>query len=468
MELQRSVGPSRAKKSAEDLYFLFPDKLYERACALDPHFEAFSQWLEWARRTSNGRAERVAESWHKIRPTDMEPILFLMEETARRSAFHTALQYLAKAERIDGVNPSVRRARLRLLTGGTLRHLQQKKPHLAAEKVAEMAALPQAQQGDRPALIAALRYMVSAARGDTEGAAATHAEIERLLESKVAAELLVFGVALASKRNGLDRLRSLRELNDLERAAIPAAMARVVSLSQDMKGMNLGFPVAYIDESAAQVSRNGQSLTTNQLQTLAEAGLCARHRELSYAASAAGLEHSGPTEPAFLLVRAQSLLESDAERRAVCAAAAAELARRQGDMQVVDKAVVSFTSLNAAISPLRPIKPPKWSGGRGRNEPYQPATGAVPITAICSMTISASVLAVARHGARVLTNSRMTTNLTNILDGLDIPPGMPPEIAMMLFEATADAVERGDTLDELLSRLSGGRPPKKRKKGRRR
>ena len=119
------------QKTAEEMYFLYPEKLYERACALDPHFESFSQWMDWAKRGRAGQAEKVAEAWHKIRPMDIEPILLIMEEREKRNAFHTSLQYLAKAERIDSVHPAVRRARLRLLAASALRHLQQKKPHLA-------------------------------------------------------------------------------------------------------------------------------------------------------------------------------------------------------------------------------------------------------------------------------------------------------------------------------------------------
>ena len=156
--------------------------------------------MEWAKRSQRGQAERVAEAWHKIRPTDIEPILLLMEEKEKRNAFHTALQYLAKAERIDSVHPSVRRARLRLLAASALRHLQQKKPNLAEEKLAEMETLPQSQQGDRPAFLAALRYMVSAARGASDAAAAHRAEVERALGSKAAAALLIFGMARRRSR----------------------------------------------------------------------------------------------------------------------------------------------------------------------------------------------------------------------------------------------------------------------------
>src|ERR1035438_3100682 len=362
-DLQRTAHRQN-RKSVEELYFLYPEKLYERACALDPHFESFSQWTDWAKRGRAGQAERVAEAWHKIRPMDIEPILLLMEEKEKRNAFHTSLQYLAKAERIDSVHPAVRRARLRLLAGSALRHLQQKKPNLAEEKVAEMGTLPQSQQGDRPAFLAALRYMVCAVRGASDGAAAPRAEVERVLGNNEAAALLIFGVANASKQGALEKTPPVETLGKTERAALPEAVIRVVELAKDMQ-MSQPIPGDWLAEAATQFPRSSQSLNVGQLQTLAEAGapraqafprssqslnvgqlqtlaeagLSAEHFKLAYAVSGAGLERGGPTEASFLLLRAVALPEYQEERRGVCAVAAAQLARQQRHMDVVEKAV---------------------------------------------------------------------------------------------------------------------------------
>ena len=326
------------KMSVEELYFLYPEKLYERACALDPHFESFSQWTDWAKRGKAGQAEKVAEAWHKIRPMDIEPILLLMEEKEKRNAFHTSLQYLAKAERIDSVHPAVRRARLRLLAGSALRHLQQKKPNLAEEKLAEMATLPQSQQGDRPAFLAALRYMVYTVRGAGDEAAPHRADVERVLGSKAAAALLIFGVADASKQGAVEKPPPIQMLGKAERAALPEAVVRVVELAKDME-MSQPIPGDWLAETVKQFPRSSQSLTVGQLQTLAEAGLYAERFELAYAVSAAGLDRGGPTEASFLLMRALSLPKYVTDRWAVCAVAAAQLARQQRQMDVVEKAV---------------------------------------------------------------------------------------------------------------------------------
>ena len=473
-DLQRTAHRQN-RKSVEELYFLYPEKLYERACALDPHFESFSQWTDWAKRGRAGQAERVAEAWHKIRPMDIEPILLLMEEKEKRNAFHTSLQYLAKAERIDSVHPAVRRARLRLLAGSALRHLQQKKPNLAEEKVAEMGTLPQSQQGDRPAFLAALRYMVCAVRGASDGAAAHRAEVERVLGNKAAAALLIFGVANASKQGALEKTPPVETLGKTERAALPEAVIRVVELAKDMQ-MSQPIPGDWLAEAATQFPRSSQSLNVGQLQTLAEAGLSAEHFKLAYAVSGAGLERGGPTEASFLLLRAVALPEYQEERRGVCAVAAAQLARQQRHMDVVEKAVEliadsPFSDLSLtpeqASTVVREEKAERAFPTSYRPGPdYSELLGA----AACQCPKCRRARGEAVGPFEDFEEDDGDLDLDAILDGTQLPPDMPPVIARMLFEETRKSVERGESLDSLLNRVfgSGAGFGRRRKKGRRR
>ena len=473
-DLQRTACRQN-KKSAEELYFLFPEKLYERACALDPHFESFSQWMDWAKRDRPATVERVAEAWHKIRPLDIEPILMLMEEKEKRKAFHTSLQYLAKAERIDSVHPVVRRARLRLLAASALRHLQQKKPDLAEEKLAEIETLPQSQQGDRPAFLAALRYMVSAVRGASDAAAAHRAEVERVLGSKAAAALLIFGVASASKQGALEKLPPIETLGKTERAALPEAAIRVVELAKDMQ-MDLVIPGGWLAETAKQFPRNSHSLTVSQLQTLAEAGLDAKHFELAYAVSAAGLERGGPSDASFLLVRALSLPEYQEERRSVCAMAAAQLARQQRHMDVVEKAVEMLADSGLGDLSLTPEQASavvlKEKAERAFPTAYRPGPnyGDLLGAGSCNCPKCRRARGEAVSPFEDFEDDDDDVDLDEMVDGMELPPGMPSEIARILFEETRKSVERGESFDSLLNRVLGpelgfgGR----RKKGRRR
>jgi hypothetical protein len=470
-DLLAKLASRQNKKAGEDLYFIQPDKLYERACALDPHFEAFAQWMDWAKWQSKSRAVEVAEAWHRIRPTDIEPILHLVDAKEQRRAFQTSLQYLAKAEQIDSVHPSVRRARLRLLAGSVLRHLQQKKPHLADEKLEQMTALPQSRQGDRPAFLAALRYMVCSVRGAVDQAVAHRAELERIIESKAAAWMLIYGVAAASKQAAIERVPGPETLGKQERAAVAAAVVRVAALAKDMQ-ITQSVPMSWIDEAERQFQRSSHSFDVGQLQILAETGLFAENHGLVFAATAVGLERGEASAARFLLLRARAL--PLAQRRGVCLLAAAQFARRQRDMETVDEAVnliagspfedISLTDEQAATviereKKERKVRPgPSYSDVLGIKECNCPD---------CRRKRGEDVSPFEDFDDE---DKDDDLDLGPVIDGMDLPPGLPPEMAKMLFSEATKAIERGESMDSFLNRVFGPGPRTRgrRKRGRRR
>jgi hypothetical protein len=483
-EFQR-VARTRPETRADDeeIYFLFPEKLYQRACALDPHFDAFSKWLAWAKGKSGAKAEPVAKTWHAARPNDIEPILHLMNECANRSAFPTALQYLAKAELIDSVNPEVRRARLQLLARGTVKHLQQKKPHLARRKLAELEGLPQSQQGDRPAFLATLRYLISKAEGDIQTAEAHRGDTERLMGGKIAAWLLRLAVATAAKYGWMEQAVQLGKLNKQERAAIPAGVARVFMLAGDLDAFQLSVPWPYLNDACVQLPRVGASLDTNQLQALADAGLANGHRELAYVATRFGLDRGGPSQARFLLLRGKSV--PDALRAAICASAAAELARTQRGMELVEEAVefcreafakppvkLSLEQVAQIIRKERSVV--RYSRFEGDGPDYERF---LPDTA-CQCPECRG----ARGGSGNLFDDAFPFDdpedpddfeedelLDELLEEFPLPPGMPPDIAKALVQEARRAVMNGEPLDAMLNRVFGGLPPRRgSRKGRRR
>ena len=447
-------------QTSEDLFFMYPEKLYEQACVLDPYPEAFSQWMDWAKTRSEGERARVAEAWHKIRPQDIEPILFLMAAFEARGSFPSALQYLVKAERIDGVNSEVRRARLRLLAGNTLRYIQQKKPDLAEKRLEEISALPQAQQGDRPAFVAALRYMIAAARQDFIQTEVCRAEVERLLESCAAAALLIVAVAFACKRNEMHLLAKAEKLTKPERAALPVVVARLRTLAKDVQ-LSFRIPYGWMANAATQFKKVRQTLDVNQLQNLGEAALEGSQPEFAYAVSTAGLEHGSPSEAQFLLLRGQSLPASNFERRMICVAAAAKLARQHNQQDLAGQAVdllrgpfkdgsieltpgqvgtVLQTEKNERTYPKRPGSGPKYRSIIGG--------GLCP----CPKCRRERGETMDEFDDFEDDNDEFEEN--DPFDELEIPPDMPSEIARVLLEETARAVAGGQTLNELIDHLS--------------
>jgi hypothetical protein len=356
-----------------------------------------------------------------------------------------------------------------------LRHLQQKKINLAEEKLAEMDTLPQSRQADRPAFLAALRYMISTLKGARDAAAANRAEVERVLGSKAAAALLICGVANASKRGGFETLPAVNTLGKTELAALPEAVIRVAELAEDMQ-MEQRIPAEWLTETAKQFPRNNQSLSVGQLRSLAQVGLSAGHFQLAYAVSVAGLERGGPTQASFLLLRALSLPPYFEERRTVCALAAMQLARQQRQMEVVEKAVemlaesdledLPFTDEQAAAVLLKE-KPARAFPTANRPGPsYSDLAG--PSSCNCPDCRRARGEAV--NPFEDPDEGDDDFSLDDLFNETEIPPDMPPEIAQVLFAETKKAVQRGESLDSLLNRVFGPETGfgKRRKKGRRR
>jgi hypothetical protein len=480
-DIQRE-SRSNHRPGVEDSYFLFPDKLYERACVLDPHPEVFAQWLNWAAKESARRGEAVAKTWHKIRPTDIEPLLHLLQAAEKRDAFPSALTYLDKAERIDAVHSVVRASRLRLLTGSALRHLEQKKPHLAAEKLKTMAALPQTRQGDRPAFMAALGYVIAVERDDVRVMDEARAEACRLLGSDIAAGLLVCGIAAAAKRRAVE-LPRVKALSRAEQSALPADIARLVAIAKDVGIKKFFLPIAYMEEAAKQFKRVRDSLDIGQLRNLAETALVTDFDELAYAASGEGLSRGGETEARFLVLRARSMPKHQGTRHMICAAAAAELARPHRDMETVGEAVdlvrgvfdsgpFSLTLEQAREVVQKEIAASVYPAGNSRGPDY---SGLMP-GRLCDCPECRRA-----RGEMSVPLGDDDFDDEDFDEDLDdakmekifndrVPPGMPPEMAQMLFEILKEGYRNGLSPDEILDSLDemaglGGGFSRKRKKG---
>jgi uncharacterized protein len=481
-EMQR---PFDRAVSRESNYFCFPEELYARACLIDPHPDAFSQWLRWARGNSIVEAESVARAWSKALPDAVEPLLFLMEEAEKRNAFPTALSCLEKAERIDAVNSAVRAARLRLLAAAALQHLQKKKPHLAAQRLAEIGALPQSRQGDRPAFLDAIRVLICLASGDKPGASQALLEVERGLGDGLAALIFISGCAASAKRKDLVFLPFPDTLPEQQRSHLPASMARAIALAADI-GLTRNFrlPIEYFDETEAQFPRISGSLNLEQIRLLGELGIVSEHPGLAWAASAAGLDRGGPTEAYFLLLRARALPEGLDDRYQALTAAAAELGRTHRDMEVVGRAVeagrdlfdedpLSLTADQARDVLRREKASPDFPSGSSPGPDYS------------DLFPDNLCMCPACRGKRGQSSDPDLDDTFNLdVPGLDedemkrsffenAPKDIPREILPALFEVAKEAFFRGEDPMEILSQIFLEEAParknpagRKKKKGR--
>ena len=314
-----------------ELYFLYPHSVLERACEADPCTENFQRWLHHAEEASPATCDRVAERWCAALPRDIPPLLHLMRSAEERNALQKAFKLMERAEHIDGLNAEVRHARLRLLVSMAVRHLREKKANLAGKDLRQMEALPQAQQGDRPAFVAALRFVWCILRDAKQEAASAHAEAVRFLGDGATAQFLFLQV-----ERWCGRPHS--ELGNPTRPTTPlwVAFGRVCALGEDM-----GMPVDLIDEIQAQLMKelSAPNISPNPrpLAALGEAAMRQNHFPLAYTIAGAGLAQGAGGQARFLLLRARSLPPWEQERRSSCLAAASDLARRQHDSDLLKR-----------------------------------------------------------------------------------------------------------------------------------
>jgi hypothetical protein len=300
--------------------------LYERACKADPHPEAFQAWLSWARKRGTWQeADQVAERWREARAADIQPLLYLMESAENRNAFKKSLKYLEEAELLDRLNPEVRRAKLRLLLAAALRHLQQRKAHLALGGIEQIETVPEVRPGEIAALAAALRWCAAAVGHDKAVQDGREAGLSALI-GRVAAHLLMAAVAEKAE------MVSAASSKVLKVAKIPAAdllagVARARALGE-WAGLRITLPHDWIDPLIASLKMPNCPADAAQMLGLGEAALDGYSAELGYAASAAGLAKGGANAE-FLFLRSRSLPLRASVRREGCITASLELARRE-------------------------------------------------------------------------------------------------------------------------------------------
>jgi hypothetical protein len=331
---EAACGEEELPDSLKDTYYADPRELYRRACVSDPHSEAFERWLDWEKRAGDPRgAEEAAELWRRSLPQDIPPLLYLMDATEERGALDKSLGYIARAEALDGLNAEVRRARLRLLFRTAARHLRDRRPHLAFERLAAMAALPQLQQGDRPALLAALEWAGAGVSGRGQETGERLGALGALL-GPVASTLLQWNVARWCRwREGWPDL-AVRG----DRESLAAGAGRVCALGEDL-GIEFEIPFEWVDDMARLLSRGEARIETPHLLALGGAALRRQNMRLAYAVSAAGLARDGASEARFLFFRACALPGFETERRNQCLSAVIALARRQRDMELAAEAI---------------------------------------------------------------------------------------------------------------------------------
>ncbi|MBI3181928.1 MAG: hypothetical protein HYZ28_07270 [Myxococcales bacterium] len=326
-----------------------PGKLFEKAAAADPCADTYQRWYVWEKK-ARGKVDRVAQEWRRALPQDARPLVLLAESAEERGASMKALGFVEQAEKLDPLEPIVRRARVRLLFAGALRHLRARKPALALDELAAIDAMPEAKEGERPTLVTALRWLLAVQKGDEREAAAHRERAEASLGPvggttllRIVAGSCNYPVSPGAEHGPESILEAAARLASLDgeggehhglEVELPSSwQSRLVA---ELTGRDESRPEQQLlpidpGEVANRASAPGKPLDGSRLRKLAGWCLRAGWTRVAYAAAGAGLAAGGAACGRFLFLRARSLPPALAVRRAHCFLAAAELARRHRD-----------------------------------------------------------------------------------------------------------------------------------------
>jgi hypothetical protein len=340
----REVNYRRVSKGAKTEALPSPGTLYERACKADPHPEALQMWLNWARKQKQTQdADHVAESWRRQRPADVQPLLYLMESAEKRNAFKKSLGYLEEAEKLDRLNPEVRRAKMRLLLSTVIRHLSQRKARLALGEIEQIEALPEVRPGEIATLAAALRWYVAGIDGDKAEVSKREAELNGLL-GQAATSLLLLALMTEAKMK-VPKPPQLMKFTRAEALEALAGAVKACVLGEGV-GLRIQLPLGWNKTLMAALHLPNCPVDAAQLLTLGEAALMSLQPELAFTVSSVGLA-GGRANARFLFLRARSLPWFAQSRRSGCFTAALELARQERNTELAGKILDALNSAPA-------------------------------------------------------------------------------------------------------------------------
>jgi hypothetical protein len=345
--------------------------------------------------------------------------------------------------------------------------LRSKRFREAEYSVRELCKLP-AHSGFLPPLACALSAVAAEAAGDRAVADDHKARLGAQAQFPVAGLLVLTTLSKETRQKVFRDLPKLNQLSPADRQTLPAAAANAIAILEPTR-IPLDIPPPWLNEVRRQLQTNPDAVDPEGLLGIGRRADAAGMREFAFETTAVGLELHPSWAADFLLLRAEVLSLEHDTRAAVCAAAAAQIARDNRNLAVVKNAAAFLhNKLGTDAPPLPPAAVAEVLAKESAH-PKLPRT-------IADDPDYRSVL---RRDPLSLDDDEDYAALDalefeDMLDEIDIPSDMPPELARLAFEAFKDALKNGADPDMLMERLLtsgvldsvGGPPPGTRRKRR--
>ena len=340
------LRPASDRQLADDV--IGPGSAYRHAARIQPDAETYAKWWAWADNIGlpDKHMEDIALDWSRARRGDVQPLLHLSMLAESRNALSMAIKWLGQAEAIDPMNMKVRSARFRLTLSITWRHCSDRKPHLVEKDIAELAALPGMNEGDRWAVLESIRTVWHRLSGNHELADASHQLVLQKM-GPLAGTVLFCSIEKSAGQHAKDGTISIP--NNVDSVEVAQAMARVIRIAEDLK-LSIVHPLSWTPQIIQVLGQRPCPLSIAELMSIGRFGIVIGEQTMAYLASAAGLMQSdkAATTGRLLLLRAKSLDQHrHSARRVQCLRAALDLARQGHDEGLIDEV---FATIDADIN----------------------------------------------------------------------------------------------------------------------
>ncbi len=316
-EIRRASPLATGKPPAD---YLDPERLYHRACALDPIAENFQRWMQWEKSRRFGNPKTAGEAWLAHHPKDVAALKAMVQLT-EQSAPVQAQGYLKRALALDKMDPELQKARVRVALAITLKGLAKKKPQpLKPEGLEELQNTSHGR-----ALWAALQCLDGLCRQQPSQARAGFQATEAALGDSVLA-LHLLDALLPRRAHEIELLAPSAKLK-------PSALAGLVQLAALERDFSVSI---FLDDDFQYAMLTLLPKAAKEpTATLAEAARYANSQELwvlAYAITNHGLQRAeAHWLPVFLQERGRSIPQALTDRFENCLAAAWKLAGQLGN-----------------------------------------------------------------------------------------------------------------------------------------
>lgn len=297
-------------------------RIIEKIIAARPAPAVLDQLAPHLDRLDKKELRRVLTAWRKADPDAPEPLVRLLRIAEQERRYDEALPLIRQGDRMKSIDPEYARLRLRLSLRKVEQLLGAKKREAAAALLTELAARPEDLGEDAATYVLALQWTAAppAAAAELLAGLAQRGVVGELILAEVTGALGMQFALPASHPSAEEMLEGVR---------------RGIKALQSV-GVTLGHSAWLLERTKPYLDRADE----RQLLAVGSAALVCRMNELAWAATASGLELGGPTLHRMLLLRAEILIETQADRIRTLSVikAAHALAQRAHDSDIVARA----------------------------------------------------------------------------------------------------------------------------------